>query len=186
MRTIDLIVLGVLKKEDLSAYDIQKLIEYQNISQWVKVSTPTIYKKMLQLEKQGYVKSRLMKNGKMPEKAIYSLTAKGQTEFEKLMLGIAARPINIYLDFNAVILNLDSLAPTDQRACISIIEANVKKMKVEMDNQWVNTQNSTVIPETGKSLYDNSFIYLKQSRNGLKKLKKDSNKMLLKGDSHAK
>lgn len=53
--------------------------------------------KMLQLEKQGYVKSRLMKNGKMPEKAIYSLTAKGQTEFEKLMLGIAARPINIYL-----------------------------------------------------------------------------------------
>lgn len=44
MRTIDLIVLGVLKKEDLSAYDIQKLIEYQNISQWVKVSTPTIYK----------------------------------------------------------------------------------------------------------------------------------------------
>ena len=56
MRTIDLIVLGILKKESLSAYDIQKLIEYRNISQWVKVSTPTIYKKMLQLEKQGYVK----------------------------------------------------------------------------------------------------------------------------------
>lgn len=47
MRTIDLIVLGILKKESLSAYDIQKLIEYRNISQWVKVSTPTIYKKML-------------------------------------------------------------------------------------------------------------------------------------------
>ena len=68
MRTIDLIVLGILKKESLSAYDIQKLIEYRNISQWVKVSTPTIYKKMLQLEKQGYVKSTLKKNGNMPEK----------------------------------------------------------------------------------------------------------------------
>ncbi|MGL9748270.1 PadR family transcriptional regulator [Enterococcus sp. DIV0170] len=172
MRTIDLIVLGVLKKEDLSAYDIQKLIEYQNISQWVKVSTPTIYKKMLQLETQGYVKSRLMKNGKMPEKAIYSLTAKGQTEFEKLMLGIAARPINVYLDFNAVILNLDSLAPTDQKACISIIEANVKKMKVELDNQWVNSQNSTVIPETGKVVIRQQFYLIEAIEKWIEEIKK--------------
>lgn len=68
MRTIDLIVLGILKKESLSAYDIQKLIEYRNISQWVKVSTPTIYKKMLQLEKQGYVKSTLKKMERCPKK----------------------------------------------------------------------------------------------------------------------
>ena len=36
MATIDLIVLGILKKESLSAYDIQKLVEYRNISKWVK------------------------------------------------------------------------------------------------------------------------------------------------------
>ena len=44
MATIDLIVLGILKKESLSAYDIQKLVEYRNISKWVKISTPSIYK----------------------------------------------------------------------------------------------------------------------------------------------
>ena len=32
MATIDLIVLGMLRKEALSAYDIQKQVEYQNIS----------------------------------------------------------------------------------------------------------------------------------------------------------
>lgn len=68
MRTIDLIVLGILKKEALSAYDIQKLIDYRNITQWVKVSTPTIYKKMLQLEKQGYVKSTLKKMARCRKK----------------------------------------------------------------------------------------------------------------------
>ncbi len=31
MATIDLIVLGMLKRESLSAYDIQKLVEYRNI-----------------------------------------------------------------------------------------------------------------------------------------------------------
>lgn len=158
MRTIDLIVLGILKKESLSAYDIQKLIDYRNISQWVKVSTPTIYKKMLQLEKQGYVKSTLKKNGKRPEKAVYSLTKKGQTEFEKLMLGIAARPINIFLDFNAVILNLDSLSPTDQKACIGIIEANVNKMKLKLEEDISDNKASKEIPETAKAVMQQQML----------------------------
>ena len=41
MATIDLIVLGILKKEPLSAYDIQKLVEYRNISKWVKTVSYT-------------------------------------------------------------------------------------------------------------------------------------------------
>lgn len=111
MATIDLIVLGMLKKESMSAYDIQKLVEYRNISKWVKISTPSIYKKALQLEEKGFIKGDIVKEGKMPEKAVYSLTDAGKKEFERLMLEIAAKPIHIFLDFNAVIVNLDSLPP---------------------------------------------------------------------------
>ena len=68
MATIDLIVLGMLKKEPMSAYDIQKLVEYRNISKWVKISTPSIYKKTIQLEKKGLIKGIIVKEGKMPEK----------------------------------------------------------------------------------------------------------------------
>ena len=85
MATIDLIVLGMLKKESLSAYDIQKLVEYRNISKWVKISTPSIYKKVIQLEEKGLITSRTEKDGKMPEKAVYTLTDAGKEEFEKLM-----------------------------------------------------------------------------------------------------
>ena len=45
MAAIDLIVLGMLKKKPMGAYDIQKLVEYRNISKWVKISTPSVYKK---------------------------------------------------------------------------------------------------------------------------------------------
>ena len=85
MATIDLIVLGMLKKEALSAYDIQKLVEYRNISKWVKISTPSIYKKVIQLEEKGYISSNIVKEGKMPEKAIYSLTEAGEKQLENLM-----------------------------------------------------------------------------------------------------
>ena len=46
MATIDLIVLGMLKKEPLSAYDLQKLVEYRNISKWVKISTRLFIKRL--------------------------------------------------------------------------------------------------------------------------------------------
>ena len=69
MATIDLIVLGILKKEPMSAYDIQKLVEYRNISKWVKISTPSIYKKAIQLEEKGLIRGEIVKEGKMPEKA---------------------------------------------------------------------------------------------------------------------
>ena len=80
MATIDLIVLGILKKEPMSAYDIQKLVEYRNISKWVKISTPSIYKKAIQLEEKGLIRGEIVKEGKMPEKAIYSLTEAGEAE----------------------------------------------------------------------------------------------------------
>lgn len=110
MATIDLIVLGILKKESMSAYDIQKMVEYRNISKWVKISTPSIYKKVIQLEGKGYITSTQVKDGKMPEKAVYTLTDSGNSQFEKLMLDISCKPIHIFLDFNAVIVNLDSLS----------------------------------------------------------------------------
>ena len=68
MATIDLIVLGMLKKESLSAYDIQKLVEYRNISKWVKISTPSIYKKVLQLEEKGLIRGHTEKTGKCPKR----------------------------------------------------------------------------------------------------------------------
>lgn len=59
MAAIDLIVLGMLHKDSMSAYDLQKLVEYRNISKWVKISTPSIYKKVLQLEEKGLVTSHI-------------------------------------------------------------------------------------------------------------------------------
>ena len=96
MATIDLIVLGMLKKEPMGAYDIQKLVEYRNISKWVKISTPSIYKKAIQLEEKGFIKADIVKEGKMPEKAVYSLTSAGEKEFERLMFEIAAKPIQTW------------------------------------------------------------------------------------------
>lgn len=158
MATIDLIVLGILKRESLSAYDIQKLVEYRNISKWVKISTPSIYKKVIQLEEKGLIKSNIVKEGKMPEKAIYSLTETGAKEFENLMNEIASQPIHFFLDFNAVIVNLSSLPSEGQRACLEKIERNVKTLKIYLEENIREKENAPDIPETGMAVLQQQYI----------------------------
>ena len=142
MATIDLIVLGILKKEPMSAYDIQKLVEYRNISKWVKISTPSIYKKAIQLE----------------EKAIYSLTEAGEAEFERLMFEISEKPINIFLDFNAVIVNLDSLPPEKQKSCIAEIEENISTLKSYLEYNIQKKENEPSIPATGMAVLRQQYV----------------------------
>ena len=160
MATIDLIVLGILKKESMSAYDIQKLIEYRNISKWVKISTPSIYKKVIQLEEKGYITSTQVKEGKMPEKAVYTLTDSGKSQFEKLMIEISLRPIHIFLDFNAVIVNLDSLSRENQRACLANIEDNIKTLKSYLEENENLKKNAPEIPETGMAVLEQQLILI--------------------------
>ncbi len=160
MATIDLIVLGILKKESMSAYDIQKLVEYRNISKWVKISTPSIYKKVIQLEEKGYITSTQVKDGKMPEKAVYTLTDSGKSQFEKLMLEISLKPIYIFLDFNAVIVNLDSLSRENQKVCLANIEDNIKTLKSYLEENESLKKNAPEIPETGMAVLEQQLILI--------------------------
>lgn len=172
MATIDLIVLGMLKKEPMGAYDIQKLVEYRNISKWVKISTPSIYKKAIQLEEKGFIKGAIVKEGKMPEKAVYSLTESGEKEFERLMSEIAAKPINIFLDFNAVIVNLDSLPPEKQKVCIANIEKNLQILKSYLKENLQEKEDIPEIPQTGLAVLRQQLVLVEAIENWITSLKK--------------
>lgn len=171
MATIDLIVLGMLKKESLSAYDIQKLVEYRNISKWVKISTPSIYKKVIQLEEKGLITSRIEKDGKMPEKAVYTLTDAGKEEFEKLMIEISCKPINIFLDFNAVIVNLESMPKESRKECLDHIESNINVLKTYLEENLALKENAPDVPATGMAVLRQQFLLVQAIKEWITELK---------------
>ncbi|MBC2575575.1 PadR family transcriptional regulator [Peptostreptococcus canis] len=149
MSAIDLIVLGMIKEKEQSAYDLQKNIEYRNISKWVKVSTPSIYKKVVQLEKKGYIQGNLSKEGNMPEKSIYHITESGDRYFLGLMKKISDQMINIFLNFNAVVINLEMVSSRERKELTENIEYQI--------NQFQNAvsqldKERTDIPLTGKTI----------------------------------
>ena len=171
MATIDLIVLGILKKESLSAYDIQKIVEYRNISKWVKISTPSIYKKVIQLEKKGYMKGDVVKEGNMAEKTVYSLTEAGEKQFEKLMLEIASKPVRIFLDFNAVIVNLDRLPKEKQKSCLTEIENNMETLKGYIEENISLKEHLPEIPKTGMAVLEQQLILAQALETWIEELK---------------
>lgn len=158
MSAIDLVILGMLKKKSLGAYELQKLVEYRSISKWVKISTPSIYKKALQLEEKGFVTSRFERDGNMPEKAVYSLTDEGKKEFERLMLDLSCRPVRLFLDCNAVAVNLDSLPKKKRQECVQNIVRSVQELKAELAENLAQKQDALDVPAAGMAVLRQQFL----------------------------
>lgn len=173
MTTIDLIVLGIIKQKPLSAYDIQKEVEYRHISKWVKISTPSVYKKVLQLEEKGYIKGTPTKESNMAEKLVYSLTSSGEKVFEDLMLGISTQPINIFLDLNSVIVNLKSISKEKQNICLNNIEESIKKMKQNLIDNMNAKDNNESVSEMGKTVLHQQFILVEAIEKWIKEIRED-------------
>ena len=53
MSSIDLLILGMVLERPMSAYELQKDVEAHHLSRWTKISTPSVYKKTLQLRERG-------------------------------------------------------------------------------------------------------------------------------------
>lgn len=94
----------------------------------------------------------------MAEKAVYTLTTSGEKQFEKLMTEISCKPINIFLDFNAVIVNLDSLSEEAQKTCLENIENNIKILKTYLQENINEKKDIPEIPRTGMAVLEQQYI----------------------------
>lgn len=109
MSSIDLAILGIVLERPQSAYEIQKDVEYHHFSRWTRISVPSVYRKVLQLQEKGYLQSGVVKGDRFADKAVYSVTEKGRAYFEQLMRDCASGQVPLLFDFNAVIANLNKL-----------------------------------------------------------------------------
>ncbi len=157
MSTIDLIILGSLCQSSKSAYDLQKQIEARNLSRWIKIGSFTVYKKVLQYEAKGYVASETMKSGNMPEKTVYTITAKGEKVFHELMAKFSMSETRIFLDFNAVIVNLALLDENCMAECIANIKRSIQFTKAQITEQISQHKE---IPVLGQAIMEQQLMLL--------------------------
>lgn len=131
MSTIDLMLLGVLMQKPMNAYEMKKEMENRSIQNWIKISSPSIYKNFLKLYKQGYVDGKVVREGEMPEKTIYSINDKGRKYFMRLMQQYSECPGTVYIDFCVFIANLQNI---DSKTGLQMIEHLLENLAIKRDS----------------------------------------------------
>ena len=83
----------------------------------------------------------------MPDKAIYTITNKGNDYFNKLMNDISNSDVSLYLDFNIIITNLDLVDDEQKKILVSNIKSKILELK-------------ELLNEMKDNLIDNIFLML--------------------------
>ncbi|WP_392486158.1 PadR family transcriptional regulator [Haloimpatiens sp. FM7315] len=129
MSSINLIILGYLKNQEKSAYEMVKEFDVWNITKWLKISNPSIYKNIIKLCDNGYLNSRTVKEGEMPEKTLYSMNEKGNSYFNELMEESSKHIGNVYLDFNAFLVNIENLTEEKRKEYLKNFKEKVQERR---------------------------------------------------------
>lgn len=78
LTNIELMLLKFIRQKPSYAYEIGRMIEERGIRNWVKIGGPTVYQVLDRLSKKGILHVSLEKEGNMPQRKRYSLTAAGE------------------------------------------------------------------------------------------------------------
>ncbi len=77
------LLLGIIYKKPLNAYEITKLLAYMNVKWWFNIADSTVYTTLKNLEKKGLIEGAIERIGNMPDRTIYSLTERGKDELRE-------------------------------------------------------------------------------------------------------
>lgn len=152
MSSIDLVILGIVLEKPQSAYDIQKDVEYHRFPMWTKISIPSIYRKVIQLNEKGYLQSDIVKGERFADKAIYSITDKGKEYFEQLMIDYANQHVPILFDFNVVITNLNKMDKSKALELVTQLRGSIAASK--QSNKEYADEYYSHLPLVGRTIFD--------------------------------
>jgi len=107
-----LIVLGFLKKQHASGYDIKKFIK-EDLGIFSQLENSSIYYPLSKMEKEGLITKREKNKDRYPKKYVYNITPKGEKEFLKLAKKALISQRRPFIELDIALYFLPFLASKD-------------------------------------------------------------------------
>ena len=89
-------LLGLINKQPVNAYEIIKILESMNVKWWYNIADSTVYATLRTLDKKGLIIGVSEKNGNMPLRTVYSISDKGKEELRDTHINSI-----IYFDYDS-------------------------------------------------------------------------------------
>lgn len=137
----ELLFLGLLKEGPKHGYEIKRQIE-EELMPFVGLKIKSIYYPLKKMEKMGLIKKDVGREGRWPEKYIYSLTAKGEKVFEHL---IAESFMSIERPYFNIDLSLYFLNYVDKALVYRQLRGRIlflRRIRKDLENLKKNVKSS--------------------------------------------
>lgn len=103
------VLLGLLEESPLHGYEIKTMVEER--FEDLEMSAGSLYYMLKKLERRGWVKSAVSRNGNRPERRTYRITAEGRGEFRKLLEKIAFESDRLHSPFDVALYFVNHMDP---------------------------------------------------------------------------
>ncbi len=118
----EIILMGTLEENPSSGYDITHRI-MEEVGGIVQITSGTIYYTLKKLESRGWIKGEVSKQGRRPERRVYSITPAGRRGLQKRLEESALQSDRFYSPFDV------ALFFTPKMSHKSLVKAVQKRLK---------------------------------------------------------
>ena len=129
MNRYDLVLLGLILEHERSGYDIITEIRDRELDRWAKISTSTVYNRLITLEKNECIVGHAERDGNRPERMVFNITDKGKEVLRKEVLkhltGFNDDPRTLGFAF---------LYGADNKELIRTLEVHERRLVQEIEN----------------------------------------------------
>ena len=133
--SIDIVLLGLIKEQRRSAYDVSRVIKQRRLRSWIKISDAAVYRNLRILAEQGQLSTQVTRAGAMPEKTIFELTDAGNTRLSQLIREAAAAPLMLHFDFDVWLGHLGFLSQAEATECRDMLHGQLEALSSELGAQ---------------------------------------------------
>lgn len=114
----EVILLRLLSRRGYYGYELDKLIEDNQMRRWADIGFSSIYNLLLRLEKKELVTSRYEKVHGSPRRKIYEITEAGRKALLEEVRRLLKKPADIHDDFTVGMVVSDVLGEEEFDACL--------------------------------------------------------------------
>lgn len=157
--SLELVLLGFLKKGSKTGYELQKKIEKSVNHFWTSTQSQ-IYRTLKRMEYDAFIESEIHYQEEKPNKKVYSITGKGKKELIKRL----SSPIDLPNHRNPFLVQLFFSESIDKKT----ITSNLHHYKKEMEQRlnYLKSNEAKQMVESADSKTEH-FIYQSILNNGL-------------------
>ena len=146
---ISTLILGVLYEKERNPYEITKMLKELKLRKWFNVADSTVHATINNLRKQGLISGETSKEGRFPEKTVYSITAEGEFELHNTISGYLEKNDPDGSKFDIAILLLHHLSRDEVLQKLKIKLENLESTTYEIKTQIVNLERDRTVAFTG-------------------------------------